>query len=229
MRKRSKRLLSLLLLICMVLSMGVPTFAATTPKLSKKTYRFSYASKPYKGDWRGMKIKGMTLNTEVKNLKSSNKKVAVPSWSNETYKDRGDINDYITVDCLKKGKTVITGDFYESGKYVRSFKATVRVYKYKNPAKSFKVGKTNFTKKFNAKPIKDKQAGPHKTMKVNIKAKRGWKLKSITFDNYAGGKPKKIKNGKKIKTGDFGGALVAKFYNKKEKRYEDLSLYFWAY
>ena len=89
--------------------------------------------------------------------------------------------------------------------------------KYVNPAKTFKIGKKNYVKKFkkaeqywkNSKKISGK---------LVVKAKKGWKITKIRKAGY-NITPKKIKNGKKVTlTGKNPQSVVVTFKNKKTKQ-----------
>ena len=97
-------------------------------------------------------------------------------------------------------------------------KVKVKVYRYKNPAKSFKVGskelKSKFRKAYGYHASNDNITGK----KLSVHAAKGWKLKGL----YANGTDR-IKNGTKL-TEDIG-MVKAVFYNTKTKVTEPLYLY----
>ena len=115
----------------------------------------------------------------------------------------------------------------------KTYKCQVRVVKQQNPFKTFKVGKMNCAKDYNdysfAFPAKDLTKG--KQYKVNIKAKKGWKLKKITYVTQKEGSKKvhkkTIKNKGKItaKSSKWSQELVVKMYSKKYNMSKDFYLF----
>ncbi len=126
--------------------------------------------------------------------------------------------DGLTAIALKPGKTTIHVYAKEKGtKEYRYFDVKFIAEKYINPAKTFKIGKKNYVKKFkkaeqywkNSKKISGK---------LVVKAKKGWKITKIRKAGY-NITPKKIKNGKKVTlTGKNPQSVVVTFKNKKTKQ-----------
>ena len=153
---------------------------------------------------------------DMTSAKSSNPKVAVLKSENWD----GAMHYYIYI--KKKGKASIT--FKAKAKGTEQFvskKVYVNAYaKYVCPVKTFKIGKKSYKSKFNkrdqystVKPVKGK---------LNIKAKKGWKIKSVKIYTSATDKSKKIKKTKNIKLKK-GQALDVTF--KKGRVTEMISIY----
>lgn len=106
----------------------------------------------------------------------------------------------------------------------KKFISKIKVVKYKNPVKSFKVGSKNIASKYKENTFWSLKAQSSK-QKISIKPASGWKIKSITCYTYrANGIPKvkKIKNNSKISQNV--NHLTVKMYNKKTKLTESLNL-----
>ena len=105
-----------------------------------------------------------------------------------------------------------------SDKFVKKT-VKIKVTKYKNPAKQFKIGKKNLTKKFNKVDyyvLKKNYSG-----KLKVKGKNGWKVKGIYFYDGQTKKEKKIKNKSKVNLDLYDALMVTM---KKGKKTTDLYL-----
>ena len=164
---------------------------------------------------------------KVRNLKSSNKKIAVPRWAYEDI-DPNSFSKEVDVFCKKTGTAKISGSVYKDGKKLSSFSFKVKIYKYASPVKSFKIGKNNLAKKIKKEPAVAMKVTGSKKFKISVKANTGWKLKSLKLEKYTmEGKiiSKKIKNGKTVKiNGNDNTSIVAKLYNKKQGRYQEVQV-----
>lgn len=153
----------------------------------------SYESVWYKG------AKG-----KVKNVKSSNKKVA-------TAKVQG---DYLVVKLKKAGKATIS--FKYKGK---TRKAKIVMHKRENPVASFMVGSQECASWFDD----DRMMNAEATGKVKIVPAKGWKITSMETYNGNTGKAKKVKNGKFSMKQNM--SLYVTYYNKSKKLYTSTNLY----
>ncbi|MBQ9015095.1 MAG: hypothetical protein IJ109_03145 [Firmicutes bacterium] len=160
------------------------------------------------------------VTIDMATVKSSKPSVAVlkkDTWTD----DDGKVYGNYQIKSKKPGTTTLTFQAKDANaeNYVTKT-VKVKVVKFVNPAKTFKIGSKNYAKKYNGKPyynIKKKVSG-----KVNVKAKKGWKVDSIYFYDESKGKSKKIKNGKKVTFDKFDGVQVC--FKKKGK-----NLYEWIY
>lgn len=122
---------------------------------------------------------------KVTKAKSSNKKVI--SVEQHNY----DGFHYVRITCKKAGKATVSYKF--KGK---KHKVEFTVIKYKNPLKTFKVGKRNYTSLFKKGLYTTTEQGI--SGKLKLKAAKGWKISKVqawTGDSY---KLKKVKIGKKL-------------------------------
>lgn len=153
---------------------------------------------------------------DMKSVKSSNPKVAV--LKTETWDGAMHYSIYIK----KKGKTSIT--FQAKAKGTEQFvskKVYVNAYaKYVCPIKTFKIGKKSYKAKFKTRD----QYSTMKTVKgkLNIKAKKGWKIKEVRIWSSSTDRSKKIKKTKNIKL-KRGQSLDVTF--KKGKLTETCSIF----
>lgn len=133
---------------------------------------------------------------KISRVKSSNKKVATAKL--ETSKYEGKKRYLITISIKKTGTTKISYKF--DGK---KYKVTLKVYKYKNPVDTFAVGKTEVAKKFATTPyFKDSKTALPTTGKINIKAKKCWKVKTIGIYSEKKSDIIYVKNGYVLKKGE---------------------------
>ena len=150
----------------------------------------------------------MKAGKKITSVKSSNKKVAtvkvMKGQSGPTY---------IMITMKKVGTTKIS---YKLGGKKKT--AVLKVVKWKNPVKSFKIGSTNYASKFK-KAVNFTESIDLSAKRVAVKAARGWKVVKILY--YAGGDmPKKIKNGTTLPNGTSFVSVVLK--NKKTKAVENV-------
>ena len=167
----------------------------------------------------GKKVKSSAKVT----VKSSKKSVIEPFYE----------SGHVYLSVKKKGKAKIT---IKNKSTKKTYKCTVKVIKYKNPFKKFKVGKLNGAKTFKTWSTGMMKSTPAKgtKAKVTIKAKKGWKVKKITLVsskfNSSNGSfktvTKNVKNKSTItyKGGSWDQRLFVKMYNKKHKMNEEFTL-----
>ena len=151
-------------------------------------------------------------------MKSSKKSVVKPGSSGSDFiaKKAG------TAKITMKGK---------KGNKAKKYKCTVKVVKYKNPVKKFKIGKKDYTSKLNKPVYQDAWAAmkvKKGKAKISIKPKNGWKVKKIRYwweqfdaeGNLVNQFDKKVKNNSKIaikKGANYDSGLIITMTNKKEK------------
>lgn len=153
--------------------------------------------------------------SSIKSLKSSNPSVAKP------YIDTtGEIRVYF---FKKPGKATIS--FKIGG---QTLKTTLTVKKYSNPVSTFKIGKKDFTSRFNSTTECNYfHTAAMNNQKVTIKAAKGWKITSIYIkygsSSYRNGSCSKTSFSKKL---SFNGAedyISVSMYNAKSKAYVNLT------
>lgn len=171
-------------------------------------------------------IKGVTNASEVKisNLKYS-KSILTPY----PYVKSGNItNSTLAFSIKKAGTTKVSFKLTVDGKSYNC-STTVKLVNYTNPFKSIKVGKKNYTSKFNIKGGQDKlnynviKNGVFKG-KLQISLKSGWKLvKMYKVKPVSGAKKTTVKNNTTINLGKkYILGIVVK--NTKTGVYEELGL-----
>ena len=117
---------------------------------------------------------------------------------------------YINIQPKKPGKALVSFKYKWKGK-TKKYTFIIQIRKYVNPVKTFKVGSENYAAAFKKdfkKYINKKISG-----KVNVKAKKGWTLTSLSFSS--GGDYKDIKNGTKV-TLKKNTMLLAHFADKND-------------
>lgn len=209
--KRMKKFLAVMLTLILSVSLlpTINTNAAAKPKIAKSmtVYLYPKATSPYTIP---VSVKNATPNGTIKKLKSSETSVATVM----------SFGTFFEVNPVSEGTTKVT--FNYEGKKLST---KVKVVKYENPCKTFKVGKKNFAKNF--KKTNGYLWGNHKkdiTAKIEIAPKSGWKLVKII--RSADWKMTKVKNKSKVQfTKDFKGfGIIAYFKNKKTKVVEKVWL-----
>lgn len=156
---------------------------------------------------------------KITQLKSSDKKVAIAK------KGKTDLYPCIEITPKSAGTTKIS--FKCGGKKCTS---TVYVTDYENPFKSIKIGKKDFTTKFdksNEYVYKQKHS---MTGKLKIKLKKDWKIKTM-YTEYIGDEGTQgdiVKNNKNVslRTNVYGGKtqLIILLQNKKTKETMEVTL-----
>lgn len=162
-----------------------------------------------------LNLKNYATGTRVKNMRSTNKKVAEVLRTSKTPQGA------VTIKYNGLGKAILKWDVYKGKKHLATMKLKVRLIKCENPFKYFKVGKKNYVKEFS------KSSQPNvaifKTVKgkVKVKVKSDWKIKKIRFsasnkDSWSGATT--IKNNKKITCNHKHNEVEVYAYNKKTKK-----------
>lgn len=159
----------------------------------------------------GSKVKGAKSIT----IKSSNKKVAT------NIKDYTDEMKVPVLNIEGKGTTNLTIKV-KTKKGTKTYKGKLKVVKYKNPIKKFKLSGKNVAKKFKKYPFGDYTVKSKKS-KLVIKPNKGWKVKKIEHVYGYSGKFHKVKNNSTIKWKD-SGMLYITMYNKSKNQTETLFL-----
>lgn len=155
-------------------------------------------------------------NGEIMSIKSSNRKVITPM-------DNADIYDAVWADSFdtrKTGTAKLTITVKLKNGKMKKYVAKVKVVKYSNPVKQFKLGSRNLASKFgkNANLFisakKDRE-------KISVQAKSGWKVKKISYTYYKGGKwrTRTIHNKDYIRY-EKNGTITVSMYKKKTKQTE---------
>ena len=132
-----------------------------------------------------------------------------------------DVNYYYYILTDKAGKATVSFKAkYTGSENWTDITLEVKSTKYVRPCKSIKVGKKNYTKKFNNSSLfysKKKISG-----KVNVTPAKGWKITGIWYYKFKKDKEKRIKNKTKI-TLNNGDYLYVEF--KKKGVYEYVVIY----
>ena len=169
------------------------------------------------------KVKQYLLNMGAKTSKAS--KVTVTSSNKKVVAAEGAQGiEYITMNAKKTGSATLTIKATVNGK-VKTYLAKIKVVKQKNPFKKLQIGSTNLAKKATDYVVKYK-GKTNADDKLNIKLKKGWKIKEIIMwyqkDDVTWGN-KKIKNNTVIsfpqKYDDYSFEITLKNNKKKEKHY----------
>lgn len=130
----------------------------------------------------------------------------------------------VRVHAYKDGLSIIgkkPGTTKVSFKYKgKKHKITVKIRKYKNPVKSFKIGGKQVRSRLNE--MAEIFFTPLPLGKLNIKPAKGWKVKKIEFF-YENGKIKTVKN-KKAKVTKNVEYVIVTMKNTKKKYSMQLSL-----
>lgn len=221
MKKICKRAIAFMLAAVMVMTAALllPQNTAEVQAASKKVYINPYSAKAvtYKpGDGVSkystvISIMGCTKASEIKNLKSSSKAVKVSAKNGYIRAEYGNKAAKATITCTVKGVKL---------------KTTLTVKKYTNPCSSLKIGKTNFTSKFNKNDIY-RQNKAFKQQTLSIKAKSGWKITKVSVYNngsYKGYTVNKSKFSKKITLNGAYATVYVYFTNAKTGVSECLTL-----
>lgn len=176
MKKFAKKVIAFMLVAAMVITAGVfaPTDEAQAASKSVYINPFSDTVVTYKpGDgissnWSVISIVGCSKKSEIKNLRSSNKNMKAEKRDGYVVVYYGDKAQKTTITCTVKGVKL---------------KTTLTVKKYENPAKNFKIGKTNLTSQFKTTNIAKKAGKDYKNQTLSVQLKSGWKIGYVTVRN----------------------------------------------
>lgn len=223
---KSKRVLSMIIAAVFAVT-GFALFGGVNGKVFADSYYKTGSRIPYKVEMEYFKkapeawmneemiADSTDCTIDMASVKSSKSKVAV--LISETDKN-GRI--YYSVKAKKAGKTTLTMKVQLAGKqeYVKkTIKVTVK--KYAPAVKTLKIGKTNFSKRLKSTFFIEQKKDV--SGKLVVKAKNGWKIKSIELmDNNLN--TKKVKNNQKIRMTD-GDSLTV--YFKKGKNFKFVTIW----
>lgn len=216
------RLVSIMLAVVMVLSVLVPApavEAAGKPSAPKSlNCRVCFVGNMAITNYATIQVKNFPKGAKIKNQKSSNKKVLAVTNARD---------NYVGLELLKAGKTVVSFDVVYKGK-ITSLKTRVTVRKYEWPCSSFKVGNREYASKVKKSSFFHQgYKGKKRTKeKVSIKAAKGWKLINIRYYDSKG-KEKKIKNKSYVKYHNGDVYMIAYFQNKKTKEIQTVQMNFY--
>lgn len=140
---------------------------------------------------------------------------------------RDGVVDYVLLGAKEIGKSTVTVKItYQDGK-TKTYKTKVKVAKYVNPVKTFKIGSKDYAKNFGTYRQSQFTVFPSKKAKVTVKLSSEWKIKDISFNHrqytYLSPNMVKVKNGKyfdfskyvKASTKDYTFELNVTAVNKK--------------
>lgn len=212
--KKIYKLVAVLMMSGLILGlacMGGVKVQAASPKVNNNLNLYLYKDQPEYS--KIVYIENPVANGKITKLKNSNSKVVTVKAMNPY--------GILQMQPKKVGTSQIT--FRYAGK---TFVQKVTVDKYANPCKSFKIGKTNYTKNFN-KSRHFNHNGRKKDIreKISIVPNKGWKLGKIEVVTMSEGR-KKVKNNSKIKMTikETGTGVDVYFKNTKTKRTQKLTL-----
>lgn len=187
MKKRFKQLLAAVLAMTMLLMTALPVSAATTKKDTLTYIRTAdnlfwwYYMQDDSASSRSIK-EGTLATARFKNrlikYPNGSKLIGKPTSSNKKVLTAASYYGNINLTVKKAGKAVVTYSVkdYDTNKTVK-VQDTYKIYDYKNPIQSFKIGKTQLASKFNDTPfcpITKNLKG-----KLSVSVKKGWKLVTI--------------------------------------------------
>ena len=167
------RMLSVLLLVCLLVGTQIPALAEDPYIPSEITFQMSENIGS-----RNINLEGVKDVSAITKLKSSNPKVATLS------KFEYEGTAYVAIEPKSPGKTTVTFNLKHNGKTIKA-KVAVTVLKYVNPFKSLKIGTKSCASLFK----KTDMAHTYKTLKgrITYKLKKGWKLRTVSSYNGSNG------------------------------------------
>lgn len=196
MSKKIKKVL----IVLMAIMLAIPVLqvteveAASKVKLAKKMTVTYYAKEKIRYNTEVHILGEFKASDKVKisKLKSSNPKVLKVSTLRTDYDQR------LILDARKAGTSTVSFKATVNGKS-RNYECVVKVVKYQNPFKTFKVGSKNYTSKYKNS---ENEGGTYTSKKVqgrlNIVPQKGWKISRISLVNMFTNKSKKIRKNSSI-------------------------------
>ena len=200
-------MLSMALVFVMIVCLVPPveTEASSKPWFPKKHNQYYY-EKNQSSNTTTFVFGDELENYKITDLKSSNKKVLTVSTFYDSY-------TYLDIRARAPGKATITFKA-KVGSKTYSYKCNVVVHKYENPAKSLKIGKTNYASEFSYIEYFTLRARKNLKGKLAITTNKNWKIKDIEVYDYRTTERREVKNNKTI-TLNKGQVLWVTFINKK--------------
>lgn len=223
---KKKRILLTIMLFCIALFGATLTGEAASKKPSCAKTKTAYYRLLFKGsssgydgykinsgntlDITGIKIKNLSKNAKVTNVKSSNPKIAVAKYEGSFYQG---LRVYLPWKngkySLKEGTTTISCTVKQNGKsYKLSCRYTVK--KTPSPLKSFKINGKQYTSKFKGNQTLNIKTG--KTAKISFT--RNKNVKSLKVFYYKDDKKIFVKNNSKIAVPKEGLTLTVSYRYK---------------
>lgn len=218
-----KKVLLVLLVVCVGMIFGTKQAEA----LEKKSMFMNFNNKSMAlcPDGNNPIYKEFIINTDYKGAELVDAKAVKSNVAMAWVSTDG----ALIISPKKVGKTKIQLTA-KAGKKTEKSQMTLTVYKYQNPASSYKIGNTQYRSKFNKKTsISTKKWKKGKQVSVEIKAKKGYHINSITYyymDSKKQSKSIPVKNGGKVKIRGKHSSVQVNFYNKKRKSVENLCVWF---
>ena len=223
MKLKIKKILLLLLVVCLGMMYGTNHAEAAEKKsmfLKCEDIKISY----YTGKTTNHQYS--IINENYKGAKLISAKVANSKIADAYVSISGDL----FIKAYKVGTTTIQLTA-KSGKKTEKWNVKLVIYKYSNPAASYKIGSKQYKSKFNKKDgISETNWKKNKNVKVQIKAKAGYRISSITYYYYNSKKEWKsvsVKNGGKVKIRGKGSSIQVNFYDEKRKTIDNLCVWFY--
>ena len=159
------------------------------------------------------KVGNMPSNGRITKVSSSNGKVAKIAI--------GDNN--VRIKPLKAGTSTIKVTV-KTGRLLTTFTSKLTVYKWSNPAASYKIGNKQLKNQFKNTNIYDYKSANNKTLKFDVKAKTGWKITSFTYYDKNWKSTSYLNSAKKIKV-QKGGSVQINFTNQKTGLVENVVIW----
>ncbi len=171
------RMSFVLMILGIIFSLPIRAFADGKPYFPDTHDLFSM----YNSTWYSFGEEGDTI--KFTNLKSSNRKVV-------TVSTRKAGKQYFIIFNIKKvGKATVSFNAKCNG-HTYSYMTNVRVWKYKNPVKTLKIGKKSFASRFNNFPNYEYK-GKKLSGKIKLTLNNGWKLVSVNIYSTTSSSSKK--------------------------------------
>ncbi len=221
-----KKILAVVLSVCVAVAFTLtiqtsPASAVETDhvvNLSKKITVFYYGTGVSDWNYYELDMGSRIYGADDFTMKSSDKTVVKPGSDDTAF-------------IAKKAGTAKLTISIKKGKKTKRYKSTVKVVKYQNPAKKFKIGKKSYTAKLKKPAFKDFWAEmkvKKGKAKISIKPKKDWKVKKIRYwweqfdadGDLVKRSDKKVKNNSKItiyKGENYDSGLIITMTNKKLK------------
>lgn len=135
---------------------------------------------------------------------------------------------WITFDPKKAGSTTVKVTV-KNGSKTKTHSIKLTIYKHENPLTTFKIGKTQYKSKFNSKKIYyAKRPKKTSTVKLNVKAKKGYEITSVTYNYLKNGQSQSmsLENGQSFKLYKESSMMSISYQNTKTGCYSNVVIFY---
>lgn len=188
MKNFTKKLSTLFIVAVLAIAMLVP---ATANAATKSASEIPYAENIILNCSKDYSTACIRYPEKIKKVTSSNNDILDLKYFDGGYW-AGNILTFQYI--AKNGNIVLTA----TGKSGKKYITNLSIRNYQKTVTKFKIGSKNIASQFKKSESGSLRIKKTQKQKISIKAKKGWKVRSITYEDSRSKAPKKVKNNKSI-------------------------------